>query len=293
MIRRAGLPTRTAVDPIPSLDPEEWKGEVSASARALRRDQLLIVSVMGSSRRRRTDPDSSKSWEREVAGDFVRVAQKAEEALHQADDDLVPIIELNLSAPNVLVGGVLNERSLCEYPHIVSDIAEKVRDGMRRTDTRIVAKLGFLPGVHLEETVSGLHHYIDGISGINTVRCIVSSPSEGGPSGPAFGDKGDESRSIAGVSGAALRDAALEFVRTLRRLKEKFDAKYEILAMGGVEAPDHALALLLAGATAVQGATGPFFNPRLAVDIHERMARLTTSEWNEIPAVEGAPERHL
>ncbi|MGO8905513.1 MAG: hypothetical protein ACLQMH_07820 [Solirubrobacteraceae bacterium] len=230
---------------VPCSDPETWMSEVRASVELLRENQLLIVSVMGSS-----GPSDSRE---KLQEDFVKVSQMALEAN-------APAIELNLSCPNTLdrnAEGAGVKPPLCDS---VEDTIEVVKAVSEAIDGKVplVAKLGYQPPPRLRPLVRGLAPYVQAFSGINTLQVRVETAR----GGTTFGE-----RQLAGISGIAIRHLAIDFVRSLKTLREMDDLKYEIIAMGGVMEPADVHALLAVGADAVQTATAASVNPNLPSEL--------------------------
>ncbi|MCV2491469.1 dihydroorotate oxidase [Geodermatophilus sp. YIM 151500] len=227
---------------VPSPAPEEWMADLERSLAVLDDDQLLLVSVMGE--------DADGGGIGALVADFARTARMAEEAG-------APVVELNLSCPNTLdrsASGV--KPPLC----LDADAAVAVVEGVRRAlgdRTGLVAKLSWLDEGRLAALVPRLAPLVDGIAGINTLQGVVRR-SDGEPTFPG--------RRLAGVSGIAARDSALDFTRRLVALREGGGAHFDVLAMGGVTDVASCAALFALGADAVQSASGAFADPYLARD---------------------------
>lgn len=235
---------------VPSLPPEKWMADLERSLAAIGDDQLLLVSVMG---------------EGKGAGlveDFARTALLAQEAG-------APVVELNLSCPNTLrpsaAGGV--QPPLC----LDAEATVAVVDGVRRAlddRTGLVAKLSWLDEPRLSALVPRLAPLVDAVAGINTLQSRVLR-SDGAPT--------FSGRELAGLSGVAVRDSALDFTRRLVALRETGGRRFDVLAMGGVTDPASFEALFTLGADAVQSASGAFADPYLARDciraLGERLPR--------------------
>jgi hypothetical protein len=70
------------------------------------------------------------------------------------------------------------------------------------------------------------------------------------------------------MSGIAIRDLGLDFVKSLRRIANENEAlEFELIGMGGVMTTEDVDALLLAGADAVQTATAASVNPYLVREL--------------------------
>ncbi len=227
---------------MPSSNPEAWQADVVATLRAIADDQLLLVSVVG----------SNQSGEDQVQ-DFVTVAKQAEETGCR-------VIELNLSCPNSIdeETGEVSHDFVCLSPTATLAVVEAVRSGLLHGDTRLVVKLAYLPGDRLAEVVNPIGELVDGISGINTMqRTIVDRHGE-----PTF-----DGRREAGVSGIAIRDHGLDFVRRLAELRADLNARFDILGMGGVMTPQDVVEFHAAGADAVLSASAPFVNAGFAGEV--------------------------
>jgi dihydroorotate dehydrogenase len=223
---------------MPSMSPDEWMRDVQDLAETLRDDQLLIVSVVG------TD-DDEEDTEGDLLDDFVRVARMAEEAGAKA-------IELNLSCPNTLAdGGEGMGDPTCEDPDVTGRIVRAVRAGLR-AETKLVAKLGYLGPARLGDVIEEIGDQVDAIAGINTLQVTVVD-ADGQPAFRGTAKDPGRTRPKAGLSGIAIRDLALGFVRALAQLRRaNSDWSFDIVGMGGVMATHDVRALMANGADAVQ-----------------------------------------
>ena len=223
---------------VPSPAPDEWMADLERSLAAVDDDQLLLVSVMG-------EGDGTA-----LVDDFARTARLAEEAG-------ATVVELNLSCPNTLSASPDGVKPpLC----LDADATVAVVEGVRRAlddRTGLVAKLSWLDESRLAALVPRLAPLVDGVAGINTLQSRVRR-SDGEPTFPG--------RELAGLSGAAVRDSALDFTRRLVALREAGGRHFDVLAMGGVTDPASFEALFALGADAVQSASGAFADPFLARD---------------------------
>ncbi len=226
---------------VPSPAPEEWMADLERSLAAVGDDVLLLVSVMGE------DADGAGGVAA-LAGDFARTALLAQEAG-------APVVELNLSCPNTLDRSAAGVKPpLCLDADATVAVVERVR---RALDDRtgLVAKLSWLDEQRLAALVPRLAPLVDGVAGINTVQSRVRR-SDGAATFPG--------RELAGLSGVAVRDSALDFTRRLVALRAAGGVHFDVLAMGGVTDPDSFAELFAAGADAVQSASGAFADPFLA-----------------------------
>ncbi len=141
------------------------------------------------------------------------------------------LVELNISSPNTKLVYAWSERP--------QELAELFRAVRKATDKPIIVKVSpDFRETNEERTIPSARD-----AGITIVNCGNTRRVEE----PRLSQK------AGGLSGPAL------FVRTLenvRRLREKFADGIEIIATGGIDAPDKALRVLQAGATACGYFTG-------------------------------------
>lgn len=226
---------------VPSPPPDEWMADVERSLAAVGNDVLLLVSVMGE------DPGGTGQLGA-LADDFARTARMAQEAG-------ASVIELNLSCPNTLDRSAAGVKPpLCLDADATVAVIEAVRHALDDR-TALVAKLSWLDEPRLSALVPRVAPLVDGVAGINTLQSRVRR-SDGAPTFPG--------RELAGLSGVAVRDSALDFTRRLVDLRERSGARFDVLAMGGVTDPASFEALFALGADAVQSASGAFADPFLA-----------------------------
>ena len=249
---------------VPSQAPKYWRGEVEEALSRLHDQQLLIVSVMGT----KLDGEG----DRDFLADWVSVAQNAEKTG-------APAIELNLSCPNTLGSDHQVKRELlCHDPEAVTKVVRAVRDGLVNSSTRVVAKLSFMAPALLESVVLRLIGEVDAISGVNTVSAEVRR-QDGRPTFHGRPDNPSADRTRAGVSGAAIRNHGLAFVRGLADIRRNYDLDFDIIGIGGVSRPVHVRDYLLAGADAVQAATGAFCDAGLGEECHAELHEVVTPRY--------------
>lgn len=230
---------------MPSDDPKIWQDDVRLALSMIADDQLMILSVVGTLDEGDTDDD--------FIADYALAAKLANETG-------VKIIELNLSCPNSIdpVTKQVSRELVCQSKELSRSIVEACRQHIG-DGVKLIAKLSWMSEAELREIIAPLlaEGLLDGISGINTIQADVvdkagSSPFPG--------------RDVAGVSGAAIREHAIDFVRSLALIRAEI-GHFDILASGGVLRPEHVQILRDAGADAVQSATGALTNPELAAEV--------------------------
>lgn len=230
---------------VPSEDPSVWREDVEAALSLLGDGKLLILSVMGAAEE--GDPFVAQR------DDFVAVAR---EALRTE----APAIELNLSCPNTADAAARDGIAppLCTDIDATVEVIEAVAEEVGGR-VPLVAKLSYLPFDRLEPLIGRIAPFVAAVSGINTLQVQV----EDGAGQPTFPD-----RRSAGMSGIAIRDLGLDFVKSLRQIARENEAlEFELIDMGGVMTTEDVDALLLAGADAVQTATAASVNPYLAREL--------------------------
>jgi dihydroorotate dehydrogenase len=243
---------------IPSEEPRVWQADLADALGRLAPHQLLVASVTGSPERYQGQ---------ELTEDFVRVSRMAEEAG-------APAIELNLACPNTAdPGRRAMMPPICRSPATVVEIVRAVRDGLR-DETRLLAKVSYLDRESVERILLPLGSCLAGITGISTLQMRVVT-RDGRP--PFIGTSRDprEERREAGVSGVAIRNLALEFVRRAAELGRRLGV--EVIGIGGVMTAADVVAFLDAGAVAVQSVTAAFFNPDLASDVAHSLLEVRSS----------------
>lgn len=230
----------------PSRGPEFWVDDLRRAVETEGEGQMTIMSVVGTIQESFSPQDYYQ--------DFADTAK-------MAADTGVKAIEVNLSCPNVASEGVL-----CYTPEAVEEITRLTKDAIG--DTPLIAKVGYYSQGQdelLQQVLKLINPYVDAVASINTIPAPVVD--EGGNQalpGP--------NRLKSGMCGAGIRWAGLDMVKRLTKHREALGLDYEILGVGGVMTPADYFELRVAGATAVQSATGSMWNPRLAIEIKESIS---------------------
>jgi len=225
----------------PSRGPDFWTKDLKQAVAAQGPGQLLIASVVGTIQ----DGFSQDDY----YDDFARAAKLAADAG-------APVIEVNLSCPNVS-----NEGVICYTFEAVDTIARKVKAAVG--DVPVVAKLGYFSPAQqalLEKTVLETAPYFSAFSVINTIQAAVVD-EQGKQLLPG------EGRLRAGICGTAIKWAGLDMVKRLDALRKKHGLKYEIIGLGGVMTPADFKDYRAAGADVVQSVTAAMWNDQLAAQI--------------------------
>lgn len=218
---------------MPSRAPEVWQADIQKAKEGLSAGQVLIVSVVGT------------PGEKGLELDYVKGAVLAVEAG-------APIIEINLSCPNVVTG----EGSLYTDPDLSSAVSRAVKRAIGAVPLMI--KIGYIPDPRrLAEVVAANAPFIEAIAGVNTLSFEVVAP-DGRQALPG------EGRLRAGVCGAAIRQCAMAQAARIVDLKRKEYYDYEVVGVGGIMTPEHIRDYLELGVDAVMSATGAMWDPLLA-----------------------------
>lgn len=228
---------------MPTQPPDIWQADMEKAARGAGPGQALVGSVTGT--------PSPSGGAAEYLADFARAAAMCAEAGADA-------VEVNLSCPNLGGHGLV-----CHDPQAAGEVCKEVKKAIGQLP--LFAKIGnYSPDAKgaatLRRVIEATAHHLSGYGAVNAVPLRV------------IDDKGEQAlpgadRRLAGVCGAALKATGLDVVRRLARIRDEGSYSFVIIGVGGFATPSDFLAYCEAGANAVQGATGPMWNHRLAVEV--------------------------
>lgn len=219
---------------IHSLAPKRWQKEFEKAQKSLRPGQILILSMLPT----------------RIEGKSL--VEEAKDLGKLASDTSAKIIEINLSCPNTDTGKGL----------IQDDVEASIRlcRALKKAigGRSLLAKVGFY---HQEDDLRRFLQetkgIISGLSTMNTAAGTIVNPD---------GTETFPSRPIAGISGAAIRDMAMEQAEKVVKFRKKLKLKnFVIIGIGGVTKPEHIEAYLAIGVDAVQSAVGVYADPYLAI----------------------------
>ncbi len=182
-----------------------------------------------------------------------------------ADEKRVDMLEINISCPNVKEGGI----AFGQDPKAVESITSKVKEVAKQP---VIMKLS--PNVTDIATMARAAEAggADVISLINTLT----------------GMKIDVERQTfvlanktGGMSGPAVHPIAVRMVYQVAQA-----VNIPIIGMGGIETPEDAIEMILAGANAISVGTANFYNPTATIDIkngiEDYMRRHNVTDINDL-----------
>ncbi|MFI5265241.1 MAG: hypothetical protein ACHQT7_00665 [Candidatus Levyibacteriota bacterium] len=231
---------------VPSKDPSIWQEDAKKAASCAGLGQVMVLSFMGT-----TIPNQT---EKEFIDDFALAAKLAYETG-------ASILEANLSCPNIG-----NDGLVCYNLDMTRKVAKAIRNKIG--DTPLTLKVGYYEkDAGLEKLAKIAHEYANSISAINTIAAPIVD-KKGNQALP-----GSPVRLKSGVCGAVIKWAGLDTVKRLKKIREENNYTFSIEGVGGVTTPEDFFEYEKAGADAVFSATGAMWNPNLAMEIKERIAR--------------------
>jgi len=160
--------------------------------------------------------------------------------------DAVAGIEVNISCPNVKLGGI----AFGAHPQVAHAVVQAVRD---QTHKHVMVKLS--PNVTDIADIAGhvADAGADSISLINTLTGMAVDVDTGQPK---------LANVTGGLSGPAIKPIALRMVWLVAQT-----VSIPVIGIGGIVSATDALEFLIVGATAVQVGTANFINPQASMDV--------------------------
>jgi len=224
---------------VPSRKPEIWQEDAKKAMSYAGHGQVMVLSFMGTVKKDQTP--------QEFIDDFVLAGRLAAETGAK-------VVEADLSCPNNGTEGL-----------VCYDLAttEKISKGIRKAigNTPYVMKVGYYTKDEDYERLAEIaNEYADDVSGINTLMAtIVDADGRQALPGPQ--------RNKGGICGSSIKWAGLDFVKKLKRARDKKGFKFTITGVGGVTTPKDYSEYKKAGADVVMSATGAMWNPLLSQEI--------------------------
>lgn len=179
-----------------------------------------------------------------------------------------PIIELNISCPNVEKGGMAFGIQCIPAKEVVS----AVRSVTKKT---LIVKLSPNAENIAQMAAACEEAGADGISLVNTFQAMAVD---------VYKRKAVFERVTAGLSGPAIFPIALRMVHDAAKA-----VSIPVIGLGGIQRAEDAIAMIMAGATAVQVGTAQFMRPSLVPNLIEDMKRYMETQgirsWGEIRGI--------
>ncbi len=174
--------------------------------------------------------------------DYVKLAKRVDKL------EKIPAIELNISCPNVKMGGMAFGTRL----ESAREVTRAVRNSYSK---KLIVKLS--PNVTdiVEFALVAEEEGADSVSLINTLLGMAVD---------IRGMKPSLSTITGGLSGPAIKPVALRMVWQVAKA-----VKIPVIGMGGIMTASDAIEFILAGATAVQIGTASFIDPQASIKILE------------------------
>jgi len=163
------------------------------------------------------------------------------------DDPRIAAIELNVSCPNVVKGGLVFGND----PVALGALVRLIRGASKRP---LIVKLSPNAGDVVATAIAAVDNGADILSLINT---LVGLSIDLETREPKIGF------TTGGLSGPAIRPVAVRMVWEVRRALPRVP----IFGVGGIEKTEDVIEFLIAGANAVQVGTASFRNPYVAAEL--------------------------
>ena len=185
--------------------------------------------------------------------------------------DRIKAIELNISCPNVKMGGMafgtnpISAREVIKAVRAVYSRTMIVKLSPNVTDITEFARIAEEEGA---DSVSLVNTFLGMAVDINSMKPSLSTIT-------------------GGLSGPAIKPIALRMVWQTARA-----VKIPVIGMGGIMDANDAIEFILAGATAVQVGTASFIDPQISVKIIDGIEKyLSTKGYSSISEIQGLINR--
>jgi dihydroorotate dehydrogenase (NAD+) catalytic subunit len=194
--------------------------------------------------------------------EYVEVAQRINEL------DKIPAIELNISCPNVKLGGM----AFGTVPAMATEVTSEVRKVYKKV---LMVKLS--PNV---TSIADLAKAVvdGGADAITMINTLLGMAIDAERRRPVL------STITGGLSGPAIKPVALRMVWQVHKA-----VKVPIIGLGGIMNATDAIEFMLAGATAIQVGTANFIDPAVSVKIIKGIEEyMTRHKVNNVTDLVGA-----
>jgi dihydroorotate dehydrogenase (NAD+) catalytic subunit len=185
--------------------------------------------------------------------------------------DSIPAIELNISCPNVKMGGMIFGTN----PASAREVIAAVRKAYSKT---LIVKLS--PNV-TDITEFARISQEEGADAVSLVNTLLGMAIDAGTMRPKL------STVTGGLSGPAIKPVALRMVWQTARA-----VTIPVIGLGGIMNAEDALEFIMAGATAVQIGTASYIDPRTAVTVVQGIESfLSGRDFNSVSRITGIINR--
>lgn len=198
--------------------------------------------------------------------DYVELAKRIEKL------DRIPAVELNISCPNVKMGGMAfgtNPETTREVIRAVRNAYSKVLIVKLSPNVTDIAEFGKIAEEEKADSVSLINTLLGMAIDVRTMTPSLSTIT-------------------GGLSGPAVKPVALRMVWQVANA-----VKIPVIGMGGISTASDALEFLLAGAAAIQVGTASFIDPQISVKIVDGIENyLTDKGLSDVKDLKGKLLRH-
>jgi dihydroorotate dehydrogenase (NAD+) catalytic subunit len=171
--------------------------------------------------------------------------------------DKIPAIELNISCPNVKMGGMA-------FGTNTTSAREVIRAVRKVYSKKLIVKLSPNVTSITDFALISEEEGADAVSLINTLLGMAIDSTSMKPS---------LSTITGGLSGPAIKPVALRMVWQVARA-----IQIPVIGMGGIMTASDAIEFLLAGASAIQVGTASFIDPQVSLKIVDGISTFLTSK---------------
>lgn len=168
------------------------------------------------------------------------------ESIRKIEETDIPIVELNISCPNVKEGGMAFGIRCDSAAKIVSEVRKE-------TSKKLMVKLSPNAENIKEMAITCVEAGADALSLINTFNALAID---------IYRRKAVFNNITAGLSGPCIKPIALRMVREVYQ-----SVDIPIVGLGGISNWQDAIEFIMAGSTAIQVGTANLVNPKTMVDI--------------------------
>jgi dihydroorotate dehydrogenase (NAD+) catalytic subunit len=174
------------------------------------------------------------------------------------NESSIDMIELNISCPNVKLGGI----AFGLDPGTAAALVAAVRRVC--TNKPLMVKLSPNAPSLSSVALACVNAGADALSLVNTIKAMAID---------VVNKKAVFDNLIAGLSGPAIKPVALRMVWELFDALKEAKADIPIVGMGGISSTNDALEFLMAGASAIQVGSATFVNPASMINIIDGLTK--------------------